>query len=737
MARESGDEAQENGEKRRSGITARSVLHAVKRRPLTLVGVALLAAAVGAGVWFFLPLPKSTAAMVFYVAPSRPSLLDGNTGGGDAHSYRQSQTTLIKRRLTLNNILKQPNVQQLEVVRKQPEPLAWLEHTLKAETKFNNDFITVSLEGDNAEELQVILDALSKAYLADVDERDNGARRERLRKLEETNRTYRAEVERFHKRIDTIALALGSKDGATLAVVDSLMKDELRTAIRELATARDNLQLAELASTSGVEDKGGAGTDRLLPWGAGAAQPNGAVVTPLEIENEMRLDPVLKQLEAEVAAARQVLATTQALFRDGERRPSVVQAEEKVKAAEQKRDAYRAERRPAIEAVLRKRSEETAQSKAAAAKVAAETLKSRVELAKAKVGDIQKGIAKSNDYRIELENIKSLIAQTEKLSETLGGTIERLKVELGAPPRVTLADEPFAVKGLEGNRRLKFTLMAALGVLVAGFAAVVGWEHRARRLTHADEVTRDLGLRLLGSVPGFGGEADKAREANPILIEAIDATRTMLVHGTEQPDLRVLAVTSAVSGEGKTSLSGHLAISLARAGFRTLLVDGDLRAPTAQRLFDLPLGPGLCELLEGRASIAEAVRPLGLPGLSVLTAGHWSAATHQALVGDRWRVAKEQLKAEFDYVVVDTSPLLLVSDSLLLAREADGVVVSILLGVSQVALTDEAVRRLRNVRANFTGVIANGVAHAAHQYVHGYSAGRSAALGASSTAPER
>jgi capsular exopolysaccharide synthesis family protein len=195
----------------------------------------------------------------------------------------------------------------------------------------------------------------------------------------------------------------------------------------------------------------------------------------------------------------------------------------------------------------------------------------------------------------------------------------------------------------------------------------------------------------------------------------------MLLGGSSDSHLRLLVVTSAVSGEGKTSLSGHLAISLARAGFRTLLIDGDLRAPTAQRVFDLSLSPGLCEVLQGRAGSTTAARPSGVPGLSVMTAGEWTLATRQALAGDGWKVVKEQLKAEYDYIVVDTSPLLLVSDTLLLAREADGVVVSVLMGVSQVALVEEAMGRLHTVQAKVTGVIVNGARTAAHEYSHGYS----------------
>ena len=184
----------------------------------------------------------------------------------------------------------------------------------------------------------------------------------------------------------------------------------------------------------------------------------------------------------------------------------------------------------------------------------------------------------------------------------------------------------------------------------------------------------------------------------------------MLTHGT--PDgaaLRVLMVTSAVSGEGKTTFSGHLAISLTRAGFRTLLIDGDMHAPSAHILFNLTNSPGLGELLRGDATLDEAIRQSPIPGLSILPAGKWNAATRQSLVSDRWGTLRRELDSLFDFVVIDTSPLLLVSDTMLLAREADGVILSVLLGVSQISRVAETVSRLHAVGAEIAGVVVNNV----------------------------
>jgi capsular exopolysaccharide synthesis family protein len=203
----------------------------------------------------------------------------------------------------------------------------------------------------------------------------------------------------------------------------------------------------------------------------------------------------------------------------------------------------------------------------------------------------------------------------------------------------------------------------------------------------------------------------------------VDTTRIMLMHGSAMSgDARVVLVTSAVAGEGKTTFAGNLAISLTRAGFRTLLIDGDTHAPTAHNLFDIPEAPGLGELLREEADTTAAIRSSPIPGLSILPAGSWTPATHQMLVGDRWRQVMRRLKDQFDFVVVDTSPLLLVPDTTLLAREADGVVLSVMLGVSQISRVSETIHRLHSVGARLAGVVVNNVRGTAASQASAYRA---------------
>jgi capsular exopolysaccharide synthesis family protein len=181
-------------------------------------------------------------------------------------------------------------------------------------------------------------------------------------------------------------------------------------------------------------------------------------------------------------------------------------------------------------------------------------------------------------------------------------------------------------------------------------------------------------------------------------------------------------VTSAVGDEGKTSLSCNLATSLARAGLKTLLVDGDLRSPDVHGVFDLPARPGLSEVLRGEADVVRVVHPAAVRNLWVITAGLCDDRALQALARDEMHAVIERLKREFDFVVFDAPPVLPIADAALLARHADAAVQSVLLGASTLPSSYAAHERLQGLGIRTLGVVVAGVR--GPTYGGGYAYGR-------------
>src|SRR5262249_27559540 len=161
----------------------------------------------------------------------------------------------------------------------------------------------------------------------------------------------------------------------------------------------------------------------------------------------------------------------------------------------------------------------------------------------------------------------------------VGTEVETLKVEIQAPARVTPADETHATK--REGMTVKAAVGAGLGGLLLIVAAVSFFEFRTRRLVDGGQLSHRLLLPVAGTMPrppvrgrGLPGADDSGLAAwNQLLTESADAARTVILHASRRTARRVVMITSAVGGEGKTMLSAHLAASLARAGWRTLLVD--------------------------------------------------------------------------------------------------------------------------------------------------------------------
>jgi len=264
----------------------------------------------------------------------------------------------------------------------------------------------------------------------------------------------------------------------------------------------------------------------------------------------------------------------------------------------------------------------------------------------------------------------------------------------------------------EKRKQLFAAGAAAAGLLVA-FALVGLVESRFRRVESADAVPQQLGLRLVGTVPTpksgpFKWFANSDAQTTAVLTEAIASTRTMLLHGEGTSDQRILMITSSVSGEGKTSLAVQLGVSIALAGHKTLIIDCDLRNPAAHGRLGVANRPGVCELLRGEVSLLEVVRATTIPGLDMIPAGQWTAETAQALVTAPLAQLFAMWREQYEFVILDSSPVLPVTDALLLARHVDGVILSLLQGVSRVTQAAEACERFTALGVNVIGAIVNG-----------------------------
>lgn len=264
--------------------------------------------------------------------------------------------------------------------------------------------------------------------------------------------------------------------------------------------------------------------------------------------------------------------------------------------------------------------------------------------------------------------------------------------------------------------------------LVVGLALAIGLailrDKLEARMRGAEDVSQAAQLPVLATVP-----YDRRGATNPFAqrdgrAESFRQLRTNLRFAADdRRTLRTVLVTSAVAGEGKSSIAGNLAAALAYAGQRACLVDADLRSPAVADYSNLIGEAGLSTVLSGEAEVDDVVQPAG-GGLDVVTSGVLPPNPSELLASQRMRELLGELSRRYDVVVLDASPVLAVTDAVVLAAIADGVVLVARAETTNRAHVAHAVEALERVQARVLGAVLNGARVRRHgPYAYGYRSG--------------
>lgn len=267
-------------------------------------------------------------------------------------------------------------------------------------------------------------------------------------------------------------------------------------------------------------------------------------------------------------------------------------------------------------------------------------------------------------------------------------------------------------------------LLGLLGGMMLGVGLAFFFEYLDSHIKTPDEVMTHLGMASLGMLPAVS-EKDLAG-AYPLLggratagfAEAFRAVRTNIIFSSADEGSRTLVVTSTGPGEGKTTFSCNLAVSLAQTGQRVLLIDGDMRKPKLHQAFAVTQEPGLSNLLVGTARASESVRKSKTSGLWLLPSGKIPPNPAELLGSQRFRDLLTSLKDHFDWVIVDSPPVMAVIDAAVVAHRASGVVFVIGSEMTTRHAAKAAVKQLENAKGKFVGAVLNRVELEKHHYYY-------------------
>lgn len=259
-------------------------------------------------------------------------------------------------------------------------------------------------------------------------------------------------------------------------------------------------------------------------------------------------------------------------------------------------------------------------------------------------------------------------------------------------------------------------LWVALGTLAgaaAGVAVAVARTALDTRLRSADEIAEVVDAPRLGeivhSTDAARFPAMVAARPHSAAAEGFRALRTNVSFLPAEGGGRTVAVTSAIPGEGKSTVAANLASAVAETGMRVALVDADLRKPTVADRFGIEGGVGLSDVLAGRLPLSEAMQPWGETPLFLLPAGALPPNPAELLGSHAMGLVADELRAVFDVVVFDAPPLLAVTDAAVLARGLTGALLVVRTTHARRAQVADAIASLAAADARLLGVVVNGM----------------------------
>jgi succinoglycan biosynthesis transport protein ExoP len=279
---------------------------------------------------------------------------------------------------------------------------------------------------------------------------------------------------------------------------------------------------------------------------------------------------------------------------------------------------------------------------------------------------------------------------SELVEERFGQQAPAAPGDAAVPPLTATIWDPAVIEPqpVSPRPRRNLAIAGVLGLILGILGAFVR-EHFDRALRTRESIEHAFGMPVIGQIPfeRARGRREPRAVSNPfgLSAEAYRAVRANLQYlGVKRP-LTTILLTSGAPGQGKTTVTANLAAAIARSGASTVVVEGDLRRPRLAEVYGVDAGgPGLTGVLVGNAQLDDAVVtvPLGQGGddrqhaqLALLPSGYLPPNPSELLSSGEMEKVLTQLRASYDYVLIDSPPLLLVADALELARTVDGVVI--------------------------------------------------------------
>ncbi len=684
--------------------TVASAFAAARRRWILSGFFGLLLAGVSGSLCFLTQPQKYTVSTTLQIAAVESKLLSDHSDPNRSQNeeYRRAQAALLKTRPVMQEALKSNKVSGLvTLARAKPDPVTWLETEIKTALS-DGGLLRVSLTGENVDEMAIILNAVTAAYLKTIVDAEKD---ERLTKIDEADKVLVSVEDRLRGQRDVLrrlAETLKTSDTQALTI-------KQQTVLQEYASLRRELVLLDSRIRSGraeLEDN----------RSKAEAVKNGPIAESL-INDGLSADPIVRTAEAEAAKCRDLFDRSSKVVLPGS--PALEEIKDKVKKAEQRLAATRQEQREPImkkvrESLILSRWNQVVQDSSKLQVVEKERAALEKDVTRLSLEAEKIGV---NSFELELKRAE--IAEADTIVKRLRAEKERLMIDMQTyKRRVTIpvpADSAFAKPST--SNLVMAGAAAACGFLMGVFS--FGYvENRRGRLILSDDLTRALKLPVIGSVPyshslTSGTPLDTWSGRHDVLgslvIEAVNDIRVKLLCGGGIGGAKTVLITSATQGEGKTTLVCLLAASISLTQKKVLIIDCDFRNPRIHEKFQREAGIGLSEVLRGEAALTQAIQHISESNLAILSTGRVCSKVIRGITSEAIRTVLDPLRGIYDLILIDSCPAIPVADALVLSKSVDAAILAISSGYSTASLVREAYQRLIAVDAPLVGAVLNGV----------------------------
>ena len=639
-----------------AGLTAGDILSILRRR-MVLIAVlfTLFSAMVVGGFvvwWVYFPSYQATAFIecVTNVPEAQLEVAPERLRDDEFERFVATQAARIVHPAILREALALKEVQETDYYKSIPtgEHLTELTDDLVAAPQRGTNFLKVSIACRKLTDPKIIVNSVVDRWYNKVTEDAAQAYAPQLTRARDDLDALDKQIEQKRSRLQSIAEGLPA--GANLEGALNI-------------TAQEVLQYGEQSSMLQLE------RDLLEQYKEVYDDPTTAPVTQ-EDRRAVEASPEIAQLTQQLLLLQQQREADAPTF--GEEHPEMRALDGRIAATRAELDRFRTQRLNERRAEIRELTNTAYQSTSYA-----------LHLAMNRLSKAEGALIDQDRMLFDYENLKAEIDQDLEYRQELFTYAEQLERVIYSRTAMKVNIAQHAIDPLE--RSEPSLLMLPLGVFFAMLLAIglaVAMELLDTSVRTSQDVVRYLDVALLGAVPHVDDEEiaidqpeSAVRDApRSMMAEAFRQIRTNLQFSAPAAQQRSVLISSPHPEDGKTTVACNLAMAVAQAGRRVLLVDANFRRPAVAKVFGLAPGRGLSNVLVGDSAMADCVQPSGQDHLDILATGPIPPNPAELLGSEQFRAFLDDATARYDQVLIDAPPILLASDPLVIATAMDGVI---------------------------------------------------------------